>query len=36
MREEMTEVMRAHFGIFRDEATMKAGLDKLVALKARL
>jgi len=36
VREEMTEVMRAHFGIFRDEATMKAGLDKLVALKARL
>ena len=36
MREEMTEVMRGDYGIFRDEATMKEGLDKLVALKARL
>ena len=36
MREEMTEVMRIHFGIYRDETEMKAGVDKLLALKERL
>ena len=36
VREEMTEVMRTHYGIYRDEATMKAGVDELLALKARL
>lgn len=36
VREEMTETMRTHFGIFRDEAQMKAGVDKLLALKERL
>jgi len=36
IREEMTETMRLHFGIFRDAATMKSGLDALLALKERL
>ena len=36
VRAEMTEVMRIHFGIYRDEASMKAGVDKLLALKERL
>ncbi len=36
VREEMTETMRTHFGIFREEAEMKAGVDKLLALKERL
>jgi succinate dehydrogenase / fumarate reductase flavoprotein subunit len=36
VREEMTEVMRIHFGIYREEAAMKEGVDKLLALKARL
>ena len=36
VREEMTEVMRIHFGIYRDEAGMKAGVDELLALKERL
>jgi succinate dehydrogenase / fumarate reductase flavoprotein subunit len=36
VREEMTEVMRIHFGIYRDEETMKAGVDQLLALKERL
>ncbi|OFW68356.1 MAG: fumarate reductase (quinol) flavoprotein subunit [Actinobacteria bacterium RBG_13_63_9] len=36
LRAEMTEVMKEHFGLFRDEATMKAGLDKLLMIKSRL
>jgi succinate dehydrogenase / fumarate reductase flavoprotein subunit len=36
IREEMTEVMRWQYGIYRDEATMKDGVDKLLALKERL
>jgi len=36
VRQEMTEVMRIHFGIYRDEAAMKTGVDALLALKTRL
>jgi succinate dehydrogenase / fumarate reductase flavoprotein subunit len=36
VREEMTEVMRTHYGIYRDEAAMKTGVDELLALKERL
>ena len=36
VRTEMTEVMRRHYGIYRDEATMKDGVDRLLALKERL
>ncbi|MBN2203460.1 MAG: FAD-binding protein [Thermoleophilia bacterium] len=36
IREEMREAMFAHFGLFRDEATMKAGVDILLDLKQRL
>jgi succinate dehydrogenase / fumarate reductase flavoprotein subunit len=35
LRTEMADVTRDHFGVFRDEATMKAGLDKLLDIKAR-
>ena len=31
----MADITRDHFGVFRDEATMKAGLDKLLDIKAR-
>jgi succinate dehydrogenase / fumarate reductase flavoprotein subunit len=36
IRTDMTTTMKEHFGIFRDEPTMRAGLDKLLALKERL
>ena len=36
IRTEMTTTMKEHFGIFRDEPTMRVGLDKLLALKERL
>ena len=32
----MTMTMKDHFGVFRDAATMQAGLDKLLALKERI
>ena len=35
LRNEMADVTRDHFGVFRDEPTMKAGLDKLLDVKAR-
>jgi succinate dehydrogenase / fumarate reductase flavoprotein subunit len=36
VRAEMTVTMKEHFGLFRDEATMKTGVDKLHALKERV
>jgi succinate dehydrogenase / fumarate reductase flavoprotein subunit len=36
IRAEMTEAMRRHFGIYREQGRMQEGLDKLVALKERL
>ncbi len=36
LRAEMTETMKEHFGVFRDEATMKAGVEKLVSVKGRV
>jgi len=36
LRAEMTVVMKEHFGIFRDEPTMKAGYEKLTSIKERL
>ncbi|HSL94580.1 MAG TPA: FAD-binding protein [Thermoleophilia bacterium] len=36
IREEMTETMRIHFGIYRERETMQQGLDKLLAMKERL
>jgi succinate dehydrogenase / fumarate reductase, flavoprotein subunit len=36
IRSEMTRTMKEHFGIFRDEPTMRAGLERLLALKERL
>jgi succinate dehydrogenase / fumarate reductase flavoprotein subunit len=36
IRTEMTTTMKEHFGIFRDEPAMRAGLDRLLALKERL
>ena len=36
IRTEMTTTMKEHFGIFREEGQMRAGLDKLLALKERL
>jgi len=36
IRVEMTATMKDCFGIFRDQVTMREGLDKLVALKERL
>ena len=36
IRAEMTATMKDCFGIFRDQVTMREGLDKLVALKERL
>ncbi len=35
IRNELTVTMKDHFGIFRDAATMQAGLEKLVDLKER-
>jgi succinate dehydrogenase / fumarate reductase, flavoprotein subunit len=35
LRNEMADITRDHFGVFRDEPTMKAGLDKLLAIKER-
>ncbi len=36
VRAEMTTTMKDHFGVFRDAATMHAGLDKMLALKERV
>ncbi len=36
IRTEMTETMRFHFGIYRDQATMREGIDKLLNFKERL
>jgi succinate dehydrogenase / fumarate reductase, flavoprotein subunit len=36
IRAEMTDVMRYHFGIYRDAAHMTEGVDKLAALRRRL
>ena len=30
LRAEMTVTMKEHFGLFRDEPTMKAGVEKLL------
>ncbi len=35
LRTEMALVTKEHFGVFRDEAGMKAGLDKLLSIKER-
>ncbi len=35
IRTEMTDVMKDHFFLFRDEAEMKAGLDRLITLRER-
>ncbi len=35
LRAEMADVTRDHFGVFRDEPTMKTGLEKLLAVKER-
>jgi succinate dehydrogenase / fumarate reductase flavoprotein subunit len=36
LRAEMTKAMKDHFFLFRDEATMKAGLEKLYSVKERV
>ncbi|MCL5735463.1 MAG: FAD-dependent oxidoreductase [Actinobacteria bacterium] len=36
LRTEMTVLMKEHFFLFRDEPTMKAGLDKLADIKDRV
>ena len=36
IRTEMTDVMRYHFGIYREEARMKEGIEMLSALRRRL
>jgi succinate dehydrogenase / fumarate reductase flavoprotein subunit len=36
LRTEMTTLMKEHFGLFRDEPTMKDGLRKLVDIKERV
>ncbi len=36
LRAEMTSAMKEHFGVFRDEPTMKAGVEKLVSVKERV
>jgi succinate dehydrogenase / fumarate reductase flavoprotein subunit len=36
IREELRSAMFAHFGVFREEKSMKTGLEKLEDLKARL
>ena len=35
LRAEMTNVMKEHFFLFRDEPTMQAGLEKLYVIKER-
>ncbi len=35
LRTEMADITRDYFGVFRDEGTMKTGLDKLLDVKAR-
>jgi succinate dehydrogenase / fumarate reductase, flavoprotein subunit len=35
LRSEMADISRDHFGVFRDEPTMKAGYEKLLTVKAR-
>ncbi len=36
LRAEMTLAMKEHFGVFRDEPTMKAGLEKVMSVKERV
>ncbi len=36
LRIEMADAMKEHFGLFRDEVTMKAGVQKLVSIKERV
>ena len=36
LRAEMTKAMKDHFFLFRDEATMKAGLEKVMSVKERV
>jgi len=36
LRAEMTVAMKENFGVFRDEATMKQGVDKLHSIKDRI
>ncbi|MCL5943114.1 MAG: FAD-binding protein, partial [Actinobacteria bacterium] len=36
IRSEMTATMKTHFGVFRDGATMQAGLDRILKLKERV
>jgi succinate dehydrogenase / fumarate reductase flavoprotein subunit len=36
IRDEMTETMRHHFGIYRERETMQAGIGKLARMKERL
>src|SRR5665648_1285814 len=36
IRAEMTETMKEHFGIYREEQIMQAGLDKLLTLNERV
>jgi succinate dehydrogenase flavoprotein subunit len=36
LRAEMTQVMKEHFGLFRDQATMEAGVKRLVSVKQRV
>ncbi|MGI9338842.1 MAG: succinate dehydrogenase flavoprotein subunit [Gammaproteobacteria bacterium] len=36
VREEMRDVVQNHFGVFRTEENMRAGLDKFAVLRARL
>ncbi|GAB4252795.1 MAG: FAD-binding protein [Thermoleophilia bacterium] len=36
IRSEMTATMKTHFGVFRDGATMRVGLDRILKLKERV
>ncbi len=36
LRAEMTQVMKEHFGLFRDDSTMKQGVERLLSVKERL
>jgi succinate dehydrogenase / fumarate reductase, flavoprotein subunit len=36
IRAEMTNVMKEHFGVFREQTEMQAGVDKLFALRERV
>jgi succinate dehydrogenase / fumarate reductase flavoprotein subunit len=36
LRAEMTATMKEHFGVFRDEPTMKAGVERLLSIKRRV